>query len=79
MGPKKMYAGRDSPVMPLVTKSVLNEDVAHVVDVAAAECGTIFESPVENACFSGEELEHLADCHAGRETVRVHDYVWGDA
>jgi len=58
---------------------VLDEDVAHVVDVAAAERRSILQRPIQHPSLPREQLEHLADCHARGKAVRVHDYIGGYA
>ncbi|GBE63070.1 hypothetical protein BOVATA_045630 [Babesia ovata] len=35
----------------------------------------VFENAVQHSCLGGDELEHLAHRHTGRETVRVHDKI----
>lgn len=62
-----------------IGEAVFDEDCAHVFDFAAAKGGSVFLFPCEHACFSRDELEHFADCHAGGETMGVHDDVGYDA
>lgn len=70
---------RREVVLAGVRVAVVDEDLAHVFGLGSSERRTVLELALEDAGFSGEQLEHLADGHTRRETVRVHDDVGADA
>lgn len=53
--------------------------VAHLVDGLILErCGVTLIA-VKRGCLGKDTLDQVTNCHAGRDSMRVHNHVWVNA